>query len=88
METVEVTIKYLVSLADKVGKRKETVGFEKGSSLKDLAGWLDVQYNLALPDPRIMTVLNGKGWEQYPEKMSRKLENGDTVLLFPPIAGG
>ena len=88
MEAVEVTVKYLVSLADKTGKRKESVELENGSTLKDLSCWLKEEYDLSLPDPRIMAVLNGKGWEQYPDKRSTKLKSGDTVLLFPPIAGG
>ncbi len=88
MGEIEVTIKYLVSLADKVGKRKETVAFKEGTTLIDIAEWLNAQYNIDLPNPRIMTVLNGKGWEQYPEKTATLLQSGDTILLFPPIAGG
>lgn len=88
MGPVEVTIKYLVSLAEKTGTREDTVRFKRGSTLQDLVVWLEEQYDLNIPDPRIMTVLNGKGWEQYPEKLSTELKKGDTVLLFPPIAGG
>ncbi len=87
-EAVEVTVKYLVSLADKTGKRKETVGLDPGATLGDLSRRLNREYGLALPDPRIMAVLNGKGWEQYPDKLETELRSGDTVLLFPPIAGG
>ena len=88
MKAVDVTVKYLVSLSDKTGKRKETVTLEDGSSLNDLSAWLKREYDLQLPNPRIMAVLNGKGWDQYPAKLSTKLKSGDTVLLFPPIAGG
>ncbi len=85
---VEVTVKYLVSLADKTGKRKETVGLDPGATLEDLSRRLNREYGLTLPDPRIMAVLNGRGWEQYPDKLETELRSGDTVLLFPPIAGG
>jgi MoaD family protein len=85
---VEVTIKYLVSLADKTGKRKETMELDPGATLEDLSRRLNREYGLNLPDPRIMAVLNGKGWEQYPDKLETELRGGDTVMLFPPIAGG
>ena len=87
-EAVEVTVKYLVSLADKTGKRKETVGFGEGATLADLRDWLHEHYNLMLPHPRIMAILNGKGSQQYPDTIDTQLSSGDTVLLFPPISGG
>jgi molybdopterin converting factor small subunit len=88
MKPVEVTIKYLVSIADKTGRRSEAVQFEDGKRLRDLGDWLYGRYGLDMQDPLMMKVLNGKGWEQYPEKDATKLKDGDTVLLFPPIAGG
>lgn len=85
---LSVTVKYLVSLADKTGRRSDTVKLERGSALSDLAEWLARERDLTVPDRRIMTVLNGKGWDQYPDKLETELEDGDTVLLFPPISGG
>lgn len=81
-------VKYLVSLADKTGKRAEDVTLEEDSTLEDLAGWLRREREIKLPDPSILTVLNGKGWDQYPDKHHTRLNQGDTILLFPPIAGG
>ncbi len=86
--TVTVTVKYLVTLADKTGKRTEEVSLGPRSTLRDLSAWLKEERDIGLPDPRILTVLNGKGWDQYPEKLDTALSEGDTVLLFPPIAGG
>jgi len=85
---IAVTIKYLVSLADKTGRRSDTVKLSRGSVLADLTDWLERERDLRVPDKRIMTVLNGKGWDQYPEKLNTELTDGDTVLLFPPISGG
>lgn len=86
--SITVTVKYLVSLADKTGRRKDRIELTEGSALADLAEWIERERGIRLPDPRIMTVLNGKGWDQYPEKLETELNEGDTVLLFPPISGG
>ena len=85
---ITVQVKYLVSLADKTGKRAEDVALEEDSTLEDFAGWLRREREIALPDPSILTVLNGKGWNQYPDKLHTRLNPGDTILLFPPISGG
>ena len=69
-------------------REKKPSDSARGATLTDLSEWLNKEYNLTLPDPKIMAVLNGKGWEQYPDKLDTKLTYGDTVLLFPPIAGG
>lgn len=87
-DKISVTVKYLVSLADKTGRRSDTVELERGSVLSDLTEWLARERELTVPDRRIMTVLNGKGWAQYPDKLETELADGDTVLLFPPISGG
>ena len=87
-KTIAVGVKYLVSLADKVGCKKETVRLPKGAVLADLAAWLGNHHGLKVPDPSIIAVLNGRGWLQLPSKLETKLSNGDLVLLFPPISGG
>ena len=88
MSEVKVVIKYLVTVKDKTGRGQEEVSFPEGSVLKDVVDWLDKQYALSLPDPHIMAILNGKGWEQLPLKLSTALQEGDVICLFPPIAGG
>jgi len=85
---ISVQIKYLVNLADKAGRLSETAGFPSGSTLESVQKYLQQMYDIKLPDPGIMTVLNGRGWNQHPEKMNTPLADGDTILLFPPIAGG
>jgi len=85
---IKITVKYLVNLADKTGKRNESVSLDPGTTLQWLSDWLFDSYGIDTGDPMIMTVLNGKGWEQYPEKYETRLQDGDTVLLLPPIAGG
>ncbi len=83
-----IIIKYLVNLSEKAGCREEKAGFPKGSTLHDVALYLKENRNITLPSSSIFAVLNGSGWDQYPEKWSTALTEGDIVLLFPPISGG
>lgn len=85
---VNVRIKYLSVLRDRTGHREEEVSFPPGTTLQDVAAWLNERYGLSLPDPQVMVTLNGKGWEQYPLKLSTQVKEGDVILLFSPIAGG
>lgn len=87
-EGLAVRVKYLVGLRDRTGRTEEQVRLQQGSTLKDLADLLNARYDLSLPDPHIMATLNGKGWEQYPGKLSTELSDGDSVLLFPPVSAG
>ena len=89
METsVKVRIKYLAALRDQTGRRQEEVSFALGATLQDVAGWLNAQYDLSLPNPQVMATLNGSGWNQFPLKLSTEIKEGDIICLFPPIAGG
>jgi MoaD family protein len=89
METsVKVRIKYLAALRDRTGRRQEGVSFPPGATLQDVAEWLNRQYDLSLPNPQVMTTLNGSGWNQFPLKLSTRIKEGDIICLFPPIAGG
>ena len=89
METgTRVEIKYLAALRDRTGRRREELTFPPGTTLQDVAGWLNEQYDLSLPDPQVMATLNGHGWNQLPLKLSTRLKRGDVILLFPPVAGG
>ena len=89
METaIRVQIKYLAALRDRTGRRREEVTFPPGTTLQDVAGWLNEQYALVLPSPQVMATLNGNGWDQFPLKLSTAIREGDIICLFPPIAGG
>ncbi len=85
---MKVSIKYLVSVRDKTGKREEELDFPDGAMLKNVSNWLQDSYGLKLPDPALMSTLNGRGWNQYPEKMSTRLHDGDRICIFSPISGG
>ena len=85
---MHIQIKYLAFLKEETGKRQERVSFPQSSTLQDVAAWLNAQYAFSLPTPRIITFLNGKEWNLYPQKWSTELQDGDEINLFPPISGG
>jgi len=87
-KNVKVQIKYFVTLREQTGRRQEQVGLPQGAVLEDVARWLNECYALSLPNPRIMAILNGRGWEQFPLKLATEIKDGDVICLFPPIAGG
>jgi molybdopterin converting factor small subunit len=87
-EGIDVTIKYLGSLRDETGLREERVGFQEGSTLDSVAGWLEQKYGLRVPGPGVMAILNGKGWGQFESGTATELHEDDTICLFPPIGGG
>jgi MoaD family protein len=84
----KVQIKYLAALRDRTGRKREEVSFPSGATLRDVAEWLNQHYALSLPNPQVMAILNGRGWEQFPLKLSTEIKEGDIISLFPPIAGG
>ncbi len=87
-DSVKISIKYLVTIRDSTGRSREEVGFSKGCVLKDVVDWLNGRYDLSLPNPQVMAILNGRGWQQLPAKMATEIKDGDVICLFPPIAGG
>ncbi len=87
-EEVRVQIKYLASVKERTGRRLEEARFAGGSALIDVAAWLAGRYGLRLPDPSLMATLNGRGWNQLPEKLARRIRNGDVICLFPVVSGG
>ena len=85
---VKVRIKYLVTLRDQSGRKEEEADFPPGTTLRDVADWLNERHAFSLPNARVMAVLNGKGWEQLPEKLATEIQDGDTICLFPLLSGG
>jgi len=84
----KVQIKYLAALRDRTGRKRQEVSFPSGATLRDVAEWLNQHYALSLPNPQVMATLNGRGWEQFPLRLSTEIKEGDIISLFPPIAGG
>jgi len=85
---MKLTIKYLVSVRDRTGKSEEEIDFPEGSMLQDVSKWLHDTYGLTLPDPGLMSTLNGKGWNQHRGKLSTPLTEGDRICIFSLLSGG
>jgi molybdopterin converting factor small subunit len=85
---MKLIMKYLVSVRDMTGKRSEEIDFSRGSTLQDIARWLSENYEIHIPDPLLMATLNGRGWNQYPEGLATKLNDGDTICIFSLVSGG
>ena len=85
---MDVTVKYLSVMKDKAGTGKDVFAVPAGSALSELTVLIESKRGIHLPDPHVMMVLNGKGVNQYPEKLDTRLEDGDTLLLLPPVSGG
>ena len=87
-DIIDIRIKYLSAVRDKVGHREEHASFPENSSLKEVRNWLNKRYSLSLPDAAVMSTLNGIGWDQLPQKLSTKIKHGDIICIFPVISGG
>ena len=85
---IRVLIKYLVALKEKAGREQEEKGFPQGTSLQDIAGWLEATYGISTTDSQVMATLNGKGWRQYPLGPATEVKDGDRIALFPLLSGG
>jgi molybdopterin converting factor small subunit len=87
-ETVELTVKYLLSVRDTTGRREEQLSLPEGSTLQDLSELLQKRYGLTVPSRQIMATLNGRGWSQFPQGTATRLTQNDVVCMFPPVSGG
>jgi len=85
---IAVTVRYLSVLRDKTGLRQEEVSLPGGSVLGDAAKYIHRKYGIQVPSPLLMFILNGKGWNQYPEGLETPLKNRDIILILPPVSGG
>lgn len=83
---MRVKVKLFASLRNHVSgeKGKAEVELEDGASLQDLIHRLNIPNQLAQ-----LVMVNG---EQFPldgeARSEKKLQEGDSVSIFPPIAGG
>jgi molybdopterin converting factor small subunit len=85
---VTVRVRYLSAVRERTGTRADDLRLPAGSTLAAVAGWLKLTYGIAVPDPSLMSTLNGYGWNQVPQGLATELHDGDEVALFPLLSGG
>jgi len=79
---MQVTLRYFALLRDERGLELETIE-TTDSTPASLYETLRARHGFSLPRARMMVVVNDAytGWEHA-------LQEGDTVVFIPPVAGG
>ena len=85
---ITVRVRYLSAVRERTGTRVDELHLPAGSTLAAVADWLKLTYGIAVPDPSLMSTLNGYGWTQVPRGLAAELHDGDEVALFPLLSGG
>jgi molybdopterin converting factor small subunit len=85
---VTVRVRYLSAVRERTGTRADDLHLPPGSTLAAVADWLKLRYGIAMPDPSLMSTLNGYGWNQVPQGLATEMHDGDEVALFPLLSGG
>jgi molybdopterin converting factor small subunit len=85
---ITVRVRYLSAIRERTGTREDDLRLPAGSTLAAVAGWLKLTYGIAVPDPSLMSTLNGYGWNQVPQGMATEMHDGDEVAFFPLLSGG
>jgi len=95
---LKIKVKTFASVADLVGEREIEVELEKGSTVYDLLRALFRKFGARMkkeiwdpkrdaPQAYIKIMLNGRDID-FIRGIRSELSDGDTVAIFPPVAGG
>ncbi|WP_293444209.1 molybdopterin converting factor subunit 1 [Persephonella sp.] len=81
---MKVKVLYFSSIKDRLKKNNEFFEIEENSTVSDLIKEIQKKYpDLSENLKNIMIAVN----EEYAD-IQKKLKNGDTVALIPPVSGG
>jgi molybdopterin synthase sulfur carrier subunit len=95
-DSIQLTVKFFANLKDITGRKKVKIGLEINSTLFQLLEVLFDQFtelkNEILtednePKEWIQILKNGRNIK-YLDSLDTRLEDGDTISVFPPVAGG
>ncbi|MFX0071093.1 MAG: ubiquitin-like small modifier protein 1 [Candidatus Hermodarchaeota archaeon] len=95
MEKIKVTIKFFAYLRDYINDGIIEIDLVKGDTISHLMDYLCNTYKIR--DKLFDNEKNLKSWVSilkngreinFLEGLQTKLENGDEVAIFPPVAGG
>ena len=96
---MKITIKGFLTL-NEVMNAQSDIDFERDvltvdDVLHELCDIYGEDFRKMIFDPETQTInrhirilINGRHYSHLPEKLNTRLQDGDEVFLFPPIAGG
>jgi molybdopterin synthase sulfur carrier subunit len=95
---IDVRVRSILGIKEIVGRDELEVSLPQGSDLAALLSWMVARWGEQLaayfeqahgegPLPRIRLLVNGKDIG-FLDGMDTVLEDGDEILLLPPVAGG
>ena len=89
---MEVEVRFFGQLRDIAGVRQKVVSLDEGARVIDLVELLDKEYGNAFRDQvghtqGLRIFISGREF-WLSDATNQQLQNGDTVILLPPIAGG
>jgi len=78
----EITAQYFAAFRERAGRERESLATHSGTAA-ELYAELAARYGFRDPAARCKVAINGEmaAWDA-------RLGDGDTVLFFPPVAGG
>ena len=81
--TIQITVLYFASLADKAGRDQEVINLDPAATLTDLFIQLDSQYQFNRSPSELRVAINDNfaDWSQA-------IHSGDRIAFIPPVAGG
>jgi sulfur-carrier protein len=79
---MRVSVRYFASLREQAAKEKEDMSLS-GKTLSELYELLAAKYGFTLEARRVKVAVNDEfaAWDHV-------LQDGDTVVFIPPVAGG
>ncbi|AGB36358.1 ubiquitin-like small modifier protein 1 [Natronococcus occultus] len=92
---MELDLRFFATFREAVGQKELTSSFEDGATVGDVLGELEAEYDdledQLLEDGAIraqLSVLKNGRDVVHMEGPDTILEDGDTLSVFPPVAGG
>ncbi|ELY50833.1 ubiquitin-like small modifier protein 1 [Natronococcus jeotgali] len=92
---MELDLRFFATFREAVGQKELASSFENGATVGDVLGELEAEYDglegQLLEDgairPQLSVLKNGRD-VVHMEGPDTDLEDGDTLSVFPPVAGG
>jgi len=93
---VEVTVRYIITLREVVGKREEKISLPDGSTVEDVLLILAEKYGENFEryahsgregGLQLLFLINGRN-VAYLDGLKTRLDDGVTLAIIPPVAGG